>query len=119
MQLALASIYVENAFVRFIFLVASKPLNSLFASTQVINLVGPTSQQDVEIAALYRDATLAYGDGKVLGIVAHYTHEQRQHQVRKRAAEEKEKPTTTASPETAVVDEKAEEDCIYRDPGRK
>lgn len=44
---------------------------------QIINLVGPTSQQDVELSALYRDAVLANGDGNVLGILATKANEQR------------------------------------------
>lgn len=44
---------------------------------QIINLVGPTSQQDVELSALYRDAVLANGDGNVLGILATKVNEQR------------------------------------------
>lgn len=44
---------------------------------QVINLVGPTSQQDVELSALYRDAVLANGDGNVLGVLAAKSNEQR------------------------------------------
>lgn len=35
-----------------------------------MNLVGPLSQQDVELSALYRDASITYGDGNVLGILS-------------------------------------------------
>lgn len=37
---------------------------------QIINLSGPTSQQDTEITALYKDAVLNNGEGRVLGIFA-------------------------------------------------
>lgn len=39
-------------------------------NTEIIELAGPPSQQDVEISALYRDAMLNYGQEKVLGILA-------------------------------------------------
>lgn len=45
-------------------------------------MVGPTSQQDVELSALYRDSVITYGDGKVLGILATKTID---HEIRKRA----------------------------------
>lgn len=45
-------------------------------------MVGPTSQQDVELSALYRDSAITYGDGKVLGILATRTAD---HDIRKRA----------------------------------
>lgn len=45
-------------------------------------MVGPTSQQDVELSALYRDSVITYGDGKVLGILATKTTD---HSIRKRA----------------------------------
>lgn len=48
-------------------------------------MVGPTSQQDVELSALYRDAVITYGEGKVLGILATKTSD---HEMRKRAAPE-------------------------------
>lgn len=37
---------------------------------QIINLSGPTTQQDTEITALYKDAVLNNGEGRVLGIFA-------------------------------------------------
>lgn len=49
----------------------------------MINLVGPTSQQDVELSALYRDSVITYGDGKVLGILATRSTD---HDIRKRQA---------------------------------
>lgn len=78
--------------------------------TQVINLVGPTSQQDVELSALYRDAVITYGDGKVLGILA---TKQSEHEIRKRAVESETKletqetqiaPITAATAETESTD---------------
>lgn len=65
---------------------------------QVITLVGPPSQQDVEMSALYRDAVITYGDGKVLGILATKTSD---HELRKRAAPEEttqENQATTPTP---------------------
>lgn len=82
---------------------------------QVINLVGPTSQQDVEIAALYKDAVLTYGEGKVLGMLA--TKSDGHHALRKREADEK-SSTTTESPEaTKEAEEKPEENFVYKDAG--
>lgn len=49
----------------------------------MINLVGPTTQQDVELSALYRDSVITYGDGKVLGILATRATD---HDIRKRQA---------------------------------
>lgn len=80
--------------------------------SQVINLVGPISQQDVEIAALYKDATLTYGEGKVLGILAHQS--EHRHGIHKREAEEK-PSSTTESPDAS--DEKPQRNCIYQDSG--
>lgn len=61
-------------------------------------MVGPTSQQDVELSALYRDAVITYGDGKVLGILATKTSD---HEIRKRATPD-EAPTQETSPTTTT-----------------
>lgn len=79
---------------------------------QVINLVGPTSQQDVELSALYRDAVITYGEGKVLGILATKTGD---HEIRKRAATEetnKETQSTTTS-STPDAEQNNQTDFIY------
>lgn len=64
-------------------------------------MVGPTSQQDVELSALYRDAVITYGDGKVLGILATRTSD---HELRKRAVGDEspgqETPTVNTVPAT-------------------
>lgn len=83
---------------------------------QVINLVGPTSQQDVEISALYKDAVLTYGEGKVLGILA--TKSDGQHTMKKREADEKIVATTTETPDAnKEAEEKPEENFVYKDAG--
>lgn len=52
-------------------------------------MVGPQTQQDVELCALYRDSVITYGDSKVLGILATRTTEhEHDHDIRKRAATE-------------------------------
>lgn len=51
----------------------------------MVNLIGPSSQQDVELSALYRDATITYGEGNVLGILSTAGG---YHQLSKRAVEE-------------------------------
>lgn len=38
-------------------------------NTEIVQLVGPPSQQDTELSALYRDAVLNFGEGKVLGVL--------------------------------------------------
>lgn len=64
---------------------------------QVINLVGPPLQQDIELSALFNDAELTYGSGKVLGILATKTSD---HEMRKRAvAIEESDASSTVSPE--------------------
>lgn len=65
-------------------------------------MVGPTSQQDVELSALYHDAVITYGEGKVLGILATKTSE---HEIRKRAVDttpETPKETTTSTTTTTT-----------------
>lgn len=80
----------------------------------MVNLVGPTSQQDVELSALYRDAVIAYGEGKVLGILAAKGNN---HELMKRAAESDE--TTTSIPtiktiiEPTLTEDELQEDFIY------
>lgn len=75
----------------------------------MINLVGPSSQQDVELSALYRDAVITYGEGKVLGILATKTSD---HEIRKRAAAEE----TTQESQTVATNSDSESnqtDFIY------
>lgn len=79
-------------------------------SLKVINLVGPTSQQDVELSALYRDSVITYGDGKVLGILATRTTD---HDIQKRATpdenpENPEQPPNQANPSAANPPDEAE-----------
>lgn len=81
-------------------------------------MVGPTSQQDVELSAIYRDAVITYGEGKVLGILATKTSD---HEIRKRAVpdETTQESQTTASTTTttatisADADETNQTDFIY------
>lgn len=75
-------------------------------NAEVIQLVGPESQQDIELSALYKDAVNMYGEGKVLGILASKANE---HEIRKRQAEELQQTTTSASP----TEEPIEEGYIY------
>lgn len=79
---------------------------------QVINLVGPVSQQDVELTALYRDAVVTNGEGNVLGILATKTSD---HEMRKRAAAVEEDPnassTTTTTP-IALIEPNLSEDVL-------
>lgn len=82
-----------------------------YPQKKVIHLVGPESQQDVEISALYRDAFNTYGSGKVLGILATKMDD---HDIRKREAAEEASTTTAVSP----TDEPVEEDYIYNAKGK-
>lgn len=88
---------------------------------QVINLVGPASQQDVELSAFYNDAVNSYGVGNVLGILAIKSND---HELRKRAAnddnnEDNSPDATTQTPELTTLPEPdiatnlAEQDFIY------
>lgn len=70
----------------------------------MINLVGPPLQQDIELTALFNDAELTYGSGKVLGILASKTSE---HEMRKRAVEELQSTSTATPPEVPSPNEPA------------
>lgn len=87
-------------------------INCFISVSKVINLVGPASQQDVEMSALFHDAVIAYGEGKVLGILATKTSD---HEIRKRAAVDDASTTTTPIPfiEPDIPDEMKREDFIY------
>lgn len=67
-------------------------------------MTGPVEQQDVEIAALYRDAQVNYGQKNILGILA----TRRDHNLYKRQAISEatttEIPTTTPSGDEPVVE---------------
>lgn len=75
-------------------------------------MVGPPLQQDIELSALFNDAELTYGSGKVLGILASKTSD---HEMRKRAVAVEESTaspiSTTAAPSpTEPVPEPTEDD---------
>lgn len=74
-------------------------------------MVGPTSQQDVELSALYRDSVITYGEGKVLGILATKTDD---HEIQKRAVPDEPQPqeisTTTQTPE---IEQSNQTDFIF------
>lgn len=80
-----------------------------------MNLVGPLSQQDVELSALYRDASITYGDGNVLGILSINANDF--HQRAKRDAKEYPAPSDTPNPAVANEQtsggEQAEEFVFY------
>lgn len=64
---------------------------------QIVNLSGPTSQQDTEITALYKDSVLNYGKGRVLGIFA--SKRIPPNHIQKREAETAtDTPATTSNP---------------------
>lgn len=88
-------------------------------------MVGPASQQDIELSALFNDAVLAYGEGKVLGILATKS-DIHDHEISKREAEEQKESaaitTSTESPEAAKegqIEEKGEENLLYNASGKK
>lgn len=81
--------------------------------------MGPPLQQDIELSALFNDAELVYGSGKVLGILASKSNE---HEVRKRAVPVEEGAAlSTVSPavapppseSTPEPSEDEDEDFIY------
>lgn len=57
-------------------------------------------QQDIELSALFNDAELTYGTGKVLGILATKTSD---HEMHKRAVPVEENASSTASPATTPM----------------
>lgn len=79
--------------------------------------MGPASQQDTELAAIFQDTERTYGKGKVLGILASKSDE---HEMQKReaaaiaAAAATEEPSTTSMSPT---EEPMVEDFIYIDSG--
>lgn len=78
-------------------------------------MVGPTSQQDVELSALYRDAIITYGEGRVLGILATKTSD---HEMRKRAVtnENQEIQSTPSAPnpvDNTGSEKKNQTDFVY------
>lgn len=77
-------------------------------------MTGPVEQQDVEIAALYRDAQVNYGKKNILGILA-TRHESPDHTVYKRQANLE---TTTEVPTTTPADEPVVENLIYEAKGK-
>lgn len=90
-------------------------------------MVGPTSQQDIELAAFYKDAVLSYGEGKVLGILATKS-DVHDHEISKRQAqpvpEDKKETasTTTENPEAAkevAPEEKQDEALVYHAKGNR
>ncbi|XP_055696362.1 uncharacterized protein LOC129797621 [Lutzomyia longipalpis] len=75
-------------------------------NTEVNHLVGPPSQCDSELATLFHNAELTYGEGKVLGILASNIEDT--HEIRKREATD---ATTTPLPNP--TDEPMEEGFVY------
>lgn len=73
-------------------------------------MVGPAEQQDVELAAIFKDAENTYGAGKVLGILASKSDET--HDIRKReaAAVTEESSSSLSSSSTTPQTPAAEED---------
>ena len=82
---------------------------------KVFVLTGPVEQQDVEIAALYRDAQVNYGRKNILGVLA-TRNENIDHSIYKRQAipeTTSELPSTTPAPDEPVV-----ENLIYAAKGK-
>lgn len=78
-------------------------------------LTGPVEQQDVEIAALYRDAQVNFGKKNILGVLA-TRNENIDHTVYKREANYE--PSTTETPTTTAGDEPVVENLIYAAKGK-
>jgi hypothetical protein len=75
-------------------------------------LTGPVEQQDVEIAALYRDAQVNYGQKNILGILA-TRHE---HVMYKRQVDVQ--STTTEMPTTTPSGDEPETNSVYAAKGK-
>lgn len=75
-------------------------------------LTGPVEQQDVEIAALYRDAQVNYGKKNILGILA-TRNENMEHSIYKRQIS-----STTELPTTTPADDIVVETLAYEAQGK-
>lgn len=78
-------------------------------------LTGPVEQQDVEIAALYRDAQVNFGKKNILGVLA-TRNDNSDHTVYKRQANFE--STTTENPTTTLESESVLENFIYEAKGK-
>ncbi|XP_062551396.1 uncharacterized protein LOC134216519 [Armigeres subalbatus] len=93
---------------------SSNPLD-YNVNAEIINLVGSPAQQDVELAALYRDSTGNYGERKVLGILASRWDEPH-HKLYKREAKPDSAGTSTTP--AGPTDEPEMDDAIYNVAGK-
>ncbi|XP_062704750.1 uncharacterized protein LOC109415419 [Aedes albopictus] len=93
---------------------SSNPLD-YNVNAEIINLVGSPTQQDVELAALYRDSTANYGERKVLGILASRWDEPH-HRLYKREAKPDESATSTTP--AGPTEEPEMDDAIYNVAGK-
>lgn len=93
---------------------SSNPLD-FNVNAEIINLVGSPAQQDVELAALYRDSTANYGERKVLGILASRWDEPH-HRLYKREA--KPDSVSTSTTPAGPTDEPEMDDAIYNVAGK-
>lgn len=78
-------------------------------------MTGPVEQQDVEIAALYRDAQVNYGKKNILGVLA-TRNDNLDHTIYKRQVISE--STTTETPTTTPADEPEVENLIYAAKGK-
>lgn len=99
---------------------SSNPLD-YNVNAEIINLVGSPTQQDVELAALYRDSTSNYGERKVLGILASRWDEPH-HGMHKREAKTDEGTAagggSTSTTPAGPTEEPEIDDAIYNVPGK-
>ncbi|CRL07970.1 CLUMA_CG020835, isoform A [Clunio marinus] len=84
-------------------------------NAEVFVLTGPPEQQDVEVAALYRDAQINYGQKNILGILATRS-DKIDHTIYKREA--KQDDVTTEMPTTTSSDDSTEDNLIYSATGK-
>lgn len=78
-------------------------------------LTGPVEQQDVEIAALYRDAQVNYGKKNILGVLATRDDNLGHSMIKRQARVES---TTTEVPSTTPADDPVVENLIYEAKGK-
>lgn len=81
---------------------------------QVFVLTGPVEQQDVEIAALYRDAQVNYGKKNILGVLA-TRKENIDHSIFKRQAIQE---STSEMPLTTPADDPVVDNLVYVAKGK-
>lgn len=87
-------------------------------NVEIVNLVGPISQQDIEMTALFRDAESTYGRGNVLGILGSKLDS---HAIYRREADDIATLSSSPSPDSTNIpttEEPMVENYVYQVKGK-